>query len=46
LTISDLFAIRPAAARHLDFDIADLTPADPRSRGLCSVGAALLPQKG
>jgi hypothetical protein len=31
-----------AAARHLSFDIADLTPADPGSRGFFGVGAALL----
>jgi hypothetical protein len=40
LTIRDFFAIRPAAATHLCFDIADLTPADSRSRGFSGVGAA------
>jgi hypothetical protein len=40
LTIAAFDAIRSAAARHLCFDIADLTPADPRSRGFFGVGAA------
>jgi hypothetical protein len=46
LTICDIDAIALRAARNLGFDIADPTPADPRSRGFFGVGGDAACKKG